>query len=94
MSWWGSASAVERLGGDHHLHPVLSGSDHELEEDVDWGLGPQFDPDGSYGMGGIGGCVGWHGPGLGLTIAVTTPVVGSLDRLEPLTVAIEELRAG
>lgn len=91
-TWWASADATERLGGDHHRGAVLTGSDHELEEDVAWGLGPQFDPDGSYGMGGIGGCVGWYGPELDLALGVTTPAVGSLERLAPLQEAIQQLR--
>lgn len=91
-AWWASPTASERLGGDHHLRPVLEDSDHELEHDVAWGLGPQFDPDRSYGMGGIGGSVGWYGPELDLAIGVTTPVVGSLERLDPLQDAIESLR--
>lgn len=92
-TWWAGPEATTRLGGEHHRRPVLSGSDHELEEDVAWGLGPQFNPNGSYGMGGIGGCVGWYGPELDLAIGVTTPVVGTLERLDPLQDAIASLRA-
>ena len=92
-AWWSGPASDARLGGDHHRRPVLAGDDHELEHEVAWGLGPQFEPDGSYGMGGIGGCVGWYGPALDLAIGVTTPVVGSLERLEPLRDAIDQLRA-
>lgn len=96
-SWWPSSSATDRLGAALHrrmLQPLLRGTDHVLGRPVAWGLGPQFDNDGSFGMGGVGGCVGWYEPALDLALGIATPVVGPMERLDPIDDAISELRAG
>lgn len=85
-SWWTSDAAAERLGPqlrDRSLRPELTGHDHVLDHDVAWGLGPQVD-EGSVGMGGVGGCAGWHETGPGLSIGLTTPRLGELERFDPL----------
>lgn len=95
-SWWCSDAADTRLGPDLHRRavvPELRGPDHVLGREVAWALGPQVDDDGSIGMGGVGGCVGWYDPVLGLAIGITTPIVGPLDRLDPIDDAIATMRA-
>lgn len=92
-SWWTSDAAAERLGRrlrDRSLRPELTGHDHVLGRDVAWGLGPQVDAT-SVGMGGVGGCAGWHETGPGLSIGVTTPRLGELERFDPLDEAIGAL---
>lgn len=44
---------------DEMLHPQTEGEDVVLGTDVRWGLGVQVDDDGSWGMGGIGGSLGY-----------------------------------
>lgn len=54
------------------------------------GLGPQVE-DGSVGMGGVGGCSGWHEVATNLSIGLATPHLGPLDRFDPLDEAIAAL---
>lgn len=88
-AWWGGPASVRRLGGDHHQQSLLPDRGGEGA----WGLGPLFTDDGAYSLAGIGGCVGWYGPALDLAIGITTPVVGPLERVEPIVAAVAELRA-
>jgi CubicO group peptidase (beta-lactamase class C family) len=90
-AWWTGAGARSRLGGlaAESLAPHTAGRDHVLEREVAWGLGPQLDEEGP-GMGGVGGCVGWHQDGL--SIGLTTPRVGPLARFDPLDDALARLR--
>lgn len=92
-AWWTGDAAAERLGGalrDRSLRPELTGHDHVLDREVAWGLGPQVE-DGSVGMGGIGGCAGWHQAGPGLSVGLATPRLGPLERFEPIEEALEGL---
>ena len=61
-----------------------------LGREVRWGLGPQVDDD-FVGMGGVGGCVAGHDPEHELSIAFTTPRLGSLDRIDPIDDALAAL---
>jgi CubicO group peptidase (beta-lactamase class C family) len=92
-AWWRGDAAAERLGTDlrdRSLRPEIIGHDHVLDRHVAWGLGPQIDPD-SFGMGGVGGCGGWHEVTLGLSIGLTTPRVGPADRFDALDEAVRSL---
>lgn len=88
-AWWAGPHSTRRLGGDRHRQPLME----DRGGGGAWGLGPLFAPDGSYGLAGVGGCVGWYGPELDLAIGITTPVVGPLERVEPVVAAVEALRA-
>lgn len=92
-AWWASDGAVAVLGADlrdRSFTPHLEGRDHVLDNEARWGLGPQID-DASFGMGGVGGCVGWYERAPGLAIGFTTPRVGPSERLDPLDEALGEL---
>lgn len=92
-TWWTGDGAADRLGRDlrdRSLRPELTGHDHVLDRDVAWGLGPQVDPTGP-GMGGVGGCAGWHETALDVAVGFTTPRVGPLERTDPLDTAVETL---
>lgn len=89
-AWWTGSGAADRLGDalrDRSLRAELEGHDHVLDREVAWGLGPQVDAT-SVGMGGVGGCAGWHEVALGWSIGLTTPRVGPMDRFDPLDEAI------
>jgi CubicO group peptidase (beta-lactamase class C family) len=50
-----------------------------------WGLGVQFEPDGTWGMGGLGGSAGWADPVRWQAIAYVTCRLGdyaAVDRIE------------
>jgi CubicO group peptidase (beta-lactamase class C family) len=50
-----------------------------------WGLGVQLEPDGSWGMGGLGGNAAWADPARGLAIAYVTRRLGdfaTVDRID------------
>lgn len=50
-----------------------------------WGLGVQFEPDGTWGMGGLGGNAAWADPARGHAIAYVTRRLGdfaAVDRIE------------
>lgn len=96
-AWWASPDAAARLGPDLHRRmrsPSLVGHDHVLDRHVAWGLGQQFEADGSFGMGGVGGCAGWWVPDVDLAVGITTPVTGPLDRLDPIDDAVAAIAAG
>lgn len=92
-TWWTGPGGAERLGRDlrdRSLAPHLHGSDHVLGSEVAWGLGPQVDGV-DVGMGGVGGCVGWHQRARDISVGFTTPRVGPSERLDPLDDAAAEL---
>jgi len=64
-----------------------TGPDLVFEEEVTWGLGVAIDSDG-YGMGGLGGSLGWADPQLGLAEAYVTRSMGDHDRAESMDAAI------
>jgi CubicO group peptidase (beta-lactamase class C family) len=55
--------------------------------DVTWGLGFGL-LDGGFGMGGIGGSLGWADPGRGVALAYVTTRMGGFDRAEALERAL------
>lgn len=92
-AWWVGQGGEQRLGRtlrDESLRPQVVGHDHVLDDQVCWGLGPQVD-DGFIGMAGVGGCAAGYDPAHDLVIAFTTPRLSSLDRLDPLEAALEDL---
>jgi CubicO group peptidase (beta-lactamase class C family) len=65
--------------------PAYTGPDHFIESDVTWGLGVQIEPNGEFGMGGLGGNAGWADPATGLSVAYVTRRLGdfaAVDRIE------------
>jgi CubicO group peptidase (beta-lactamase class C family) len=63
----------------------FEGVDRFLDSNVVWGLGVQIEPDGTWGMGGLGGNAAWADPDRGLAIAYVTRRLGSfatVDRIE------------
>jgi CubicO group peptidase (beta-lactamase class C family) len=59
--------------------PQATGRDRLLGLDVSWGLGVGLE-DGGWGMGGIGGSLGWAIPARGLACAYATARIGGYDR--------------
>ena len=59
--------------------PQAAGPDRLLGQDVTWGLGVGFEG-GGWGMGGIGGSLGWALPARGLALAYATTRIGDFDR--------------
>jgi CubicO group peptidase (beta-lactamase class C family) len=59
--------------------PHAAGPDRLLGHDATWGLGVGLE-DGGWGMGGIGGSLGWALPAHGLAWAYATARIGDHDR--------------
>ncbi|MEV4117617.1 serine hydrolase domain-containing protein [Micromonospora sp. NPDC049645] len=64
------------------------GPDLVLDRPVQWTLGMQREPDGSWGMGGIGGSSAWADPGRGYTLAYATAHLAEHDRVDELVEAL------
>jgi CubicO group peptidase (beta-lactamase class C family) len=65
--------------------PQFAGVDRFIGDHVVWGLGVQIEPDGSWGMGGLGGNAAWADPARGRAIAYVTRRLGdfaAVDRVE------------
>ncbi|SNY63740.1 serine hydrolase domain-containing protein [Paractinoplanes atraurantiacus] len=65
--------------------PQYTGPDRFIGEEVTWGYGVQFEPDGSWGHGGTGGSAGWYDPARDLAIGYVTRRLGdfaAVDRIE------------
>jgi CubicO group peptidase (beta-lactamase class C family) len=87
-----TATAVARFYADlvDGRFPALAvtaytGNDLFIGDTVTWGYGVQFEADGTWGMGGLGGNAGWADPGRGLTIGYVTRRLGdfaAVDRIE------------
>jgi CubicO group peptidase (beta-lactamase class C family) len=65
----------------------MTGPDLVFEDEVTWGLGVAIDSDG-YGMGGLGGSLGWADPRLGLAEAYVTRSMRDHERAEAMDAAI------
>ena len=59
--------------------PQATGCDRLLGQDVSWGLGVGLEA-GGWGMGGIGGSLGWADPARGLALGYATTRIGDFDR--------------
>ncbi len=66
---------------------AASGVDRVLGERADWGLGVALDTDG-YGMGGVGGSLGWWSSEGYYAIAVLTGLVADGDRMTSVDNAV------
>jgi CubicO group peptidase (beta-lactamase class C family) len=64
-----------------------SGTDHVLGEQAAWGLGVRLDDDG-YGMGGVGGSVGWCSTAGDYVLAFVTGRIAGHDRSDRLENAL------
>lgn len=60
------------------------GPDLLLDRPAHWTLGMQWEPDGSWGMGGIGGSSAWADPERGYTFAYATAHLAEHDRVDEL----------
>jgi CubicO group peptidase (beta-lactamase class C family) len=65
----------------------MTGPDLVFGEEVTWGLGVAVDSDG-YGMGGLGGSVGWANPRLGLAAAYVTRLMRDHERADAMDAAV------
>jgi CubicO group peptidase (beta-lactamase class C family) len=90
------------LGGVRVLSPAIveamtagemTGPDLVLEEELTWGLGVTTDHDG-YGMGGLGGSLGWADPRLGLAEAYVTRSMRDHERSEAMDAAMRAALGG
>ncbi|MGN9811813.1 serine hydrolase domain-containing protein [Micromonospora sp. BQ11] len=64
------------------------GDDLLLNRRTRWTLGMQWEPDGSWGMGGLGGSSAWADPERGYTFAYTTAHLADHDRVDELVEAL------
>jgi CubicO group peptidase (beta-lactamase class C family) len=74
-----------RLPGATMAAAQFEGVDLFIGSEVVWGLGVQIEPDGTWGMGGLGGNAGWADPRRGLAIAYVTRRLGdfaAVDRID------------
>ncbi|MDR7280239.1 serine hydrolase domain-containing protein [Catenuloplanes atrovinosus] len=89
-----TATALARLythllAGDLLPSPLLTtasyqGHDLVLDRDVTWTLGMQLEPDGSWGMGGIGGSCAFADPSRDYAFAYTTHHLSDSPRVDHL----------
>ncbi|MEY2532218.1 MAG: hypothetical protein QOF29_128 [bacterium] len=73
--------------------PQATGPDRLLGQDVTWGLGVGLE-DGGWGMGGIGGSLGWADPARGLALAYLTTRMGDHERALAFEAALVSALAG
>ena len=66
----------------------FEGVDRFLDSNVVWGLGVQIEPDGSWGMGGLGGNCGWFDPSCGLAIGYVTRRLGDFAAVDRIDAAL------
>jgi CubicO group peptidase (beta-lactamase class C family) len=76
------------------VSPAYEGDDLFLECRTVWGLGVQIEPDGTWGMGGLGGNAGWADPATGHAIAYVTRRLGDFDRVSAVDAALARVDAG
>jgi CubicO group peptidase (beta-lactamase class C family) len=73
------------------VRPQLVGPDRVLGREVAWGLGVQVDlEEGGFGMGGLGGNLGWWGEE-GYAIGYVTRRLGGHDRAQAVDTAVREV---
>jgi CubicO group peptidase (beta-lactamase class C family) len=70
----------------------FTGPDLFIGHDTTWGLGVQLEPDGTWGMGGLGGNAAWADPATGHAIAYVTRRIGDFDRVGAIDSALSSLR--
>ncbi|MCO1596545.1 beta-lactamase family protein [Micromonospora sp. RHAY321] len=67
------------------------GPDLVLDRQVAWTLGMQWEQDGSWGMGGLGGSSAWADPERGYTFAYATARLAEHDRVDELVEALHSV---
>ena len=67
----------------------FTGVDRFIGDEVVWGLGVQIEPDGSWGMGGLGGNCGWADPAAGHTIGYVTRRLGDFAAVDRIDAALK-----
>ena len=73
------------------VHPQLVALDRVLDRTVAWGLGLQVDlEDGGFGMGGMGGNLGWWGEE-GYAIGYVTRRLGDHERVDAIDSAVRDV---
>ncbi len=82
-----SAALVDEL-----VSAQFSGPDLFIGRPTTWGLGVQIEPDGTWGMGGLGGNAAWADPAAGHSIAYVTRRIGDFDRVEAVDTALSSVR--
>ena len=76
------------------VRPQLVALDRVLDRTVAWGLGLQVDlEEGGFGMGGMGGNLGWWGEE-GYAIGYVTRRLGGHERVDAIDTAVREVLAG
>jgi CubicO group peptidase (beta-lactamase class C family) len=68
----------------------FAGEDRFLDEHIVWGLGVQLEPDGSWGMGGLGGNAAWADPARGQAIGYVTRRLGDFAAVERIESALAD----
>lgn len=81
------ASLVADLVSAH-----VTGPDLFIGNATTWGLGVQIEPDGTWGLGGLGGNAAWADPAAGHAIAYVTRRIGDFDRVSVIDTAISSAR--
>jgi len=86
------AELMTRPIGATMAAPQFNGMDLFIGSPTVWGLGVQIEPDGTWGMGGLGGNAAWADPGRGHAIAYVTRRLGdfaAVDRIESALASTE-----
>ncbi|MGC4769165.1 serine hydrolase domain-containing protein [Micromonospora sp. DT44] len=73
---------------DEATRVQYDGPDLVLDRRVRWTLGMQWEPDLSWGMGGLGGSSAWADPVRGYTLAYVTAQLAEHDRVDQLAEAL------
>jgi CubicO group peptidase (beta-lactamase class C family) len=90
----GTLDGVRLLGADTVAEAIgvqYAGPDLLLERPVRWTLGMQLDDDGTWGMGGIGGSVGYADPSRGYAFAYVTRHLADFERVDTLAEAVNQV---
>ena len=85
------AGLLTRPVGATMATPQFRGFDHFIGSETVWALGVQIEPDGTWGMGGLGGNAGWADPARGRAIGYVTRRLGdfaAVDRIEAALAAV------
>jgi CubicO group peptidase (beta-lactamase class C family) len=72
--------------------PHFTGPDLFIGEPASWGLGVQIEPDGTWGMGGLGGNAAWADPANGHAVSYVTRRIGDFDRVGAIDAALSSAR--
>ena len=74
------------------ITPHFTGPDLFIGGPTSWGLGVQIEPDGTWGMGGLGGNAAWADPATGHAISYVTRLIGDFDRVSAVDAALSSVR--